>query len=88
MTKLEEKLIMLGYENCGENPYIYKCKWFKKFFKYGTEIRITMSENKKGIANYVVHTDSYSFTRQNYIDNLQLAYNQLQKDLEELRNVK
>lgn len=86
MTKLEEKLIELGYKDYGIPSYHYNIHLFKKIYKYPIEIRIYPAENKQRVMNYVIHIDdSYSFNEQKFIDNIQQAFNQLQQDLEVLR---
>ena len=79
MTKLEEKLIELGYEK--ERI----CEYTKDFIKEQFYLMITINPytRNKIVDNYVFQ---YSFTKtQQDIDNLQQAYNQLQKDLEVLK---
>lgn len=76
MTKLEEKLIELGYEK--SFPYGY----FKKYLK-GKRCIITIIANYELDEIIETYIEKISHTRnQQDIDNLQQAYNQLQKDLE------
>lgn len=78
MSRLEEKLIELGYKH-------YAGKMYIKFqHKYSNELVIEISQDK--IINFYVYSyDSY--IKQEQIDNLQQAFNEMQKDLEELKNV-
>ena len=78
MTKLEKKLVELGYE---------KDEYFKWYFKYssgGMEISISITDN--GLKGKVWNKYRY-YSQQHDIDNLQLAFNEMQKDLEELKGV-
>lgn len=76
MTKLEEKLVELGYE---------KSFPFRTFAKYLKDkccvIYITLNCETHEIINSYIHNITYVITQQD-IDNLQQAFNQLQKDLE------
>lgn len=76
MTKLEEKLIELGYEN----SYTMRPDIWEKDSN-GFIIRIFTSDCIKGFV-----TQLSSFKTQKYIDNLQLAFNEMQKDLEVLKD--
>lgn len=86
MTKLEEKLIELGYElevikDEWANIYIYH---FEKYIKYyNNSLVIQLSEEKKIISFYVVNSGLFDDTTD--INNLQQAFNQLQNDLEVLK---
>lgn len=80
MTKLEEKLIELGYSKTTiEDRYLkdidsetWSCIWLK--------------ENKEEIdESYVINNLVY--TKQQDIDNLQEIFNEFQKDLEILKGV-
>lgn len=73
MSKLENKLIELGYEY--HNLYNI---WEKH--SNGFIIKIFVSDCIKGIV-----TQLSSFKTQKYIDYLQQAFNELQKDLEILK---
>lgn len=75
MTKLEQKLIELGYER----SYTMRPDIWEKDSN-GFIIRIFTSN---GINGFV--TQLSSFKTQKYIDNLQLAFNTMQKDLEILK---
>lgn len=83
MTKLEEKLIELGYD---EQPK-YNSKqiiilYLKDMF-YGLAIYYNSATNK--IVDNVVLTNGKCVRTQKDIDYLQQAFNLMQKDLEELK---
>ena len=80
MSRLEQKLIELGYEYEYFDTYI---KHFNRFIKIGIDITI----DKKKINCFSVDYDTCHYSRQEQIDNLQQAFNEMQKDLEVLRNV-
>ena len=76
MTKLEEKLKELGYEK--EFPDFI----WEKFFTQELLIKIdTRDLSKSRVFPYGI----YAFKSQQDINDLQQAFNQMQKDLEELR---
>ena len=77
MTKLEEKLIMLGYKE--EFP---KGIYNKDIMKPQIALKIDI----KNLNNSRVFCAYCSFKTQQDIDNLQQAFNQLQKDLEVLKD--
>lgn len=77
MTKLEEKLKELGYEyfnNCYikmvNGVFIWVESWNEKFSK---------------IHKMFVYDHIQYIKQQNHLDMLQQAFNQMQKDLEELK---
>lgn len=77
MTKLEQKLKELGYErNYTQKPYIWE-KDFDNFI-----LKISIEEGIKGWVNVGLYS---CFRKQSQIDNLQQAFNEMQKDLEELK---
>jgi hypothetical protein len=78
MTKLEEKLIELGYENIYVNG-----RWYKEY-DGNKSIFINTDEHHKKIKDYHIHFYSFIECQQD-IDNLQLAFNEMQKDLEILK---
>ena len=78
MTKLEEKLIMLGYENTYRDTRYIKQK--NSHFR----TIISLEENKQKIEESFIEYD-YVESQQD-IDNLQQAFNQLQQDLEVLKD--
>ena len=86
MTKLEEKLIELGYEKYDDNR-IKRTNFYKNM--NGCKIKIMINWNAFG--NKIVYSCVQSWTGvfsiQLSIDNLQEAFNQLQQDLEVLQNV-
>ena len=78
MTKLEEKLLELGYERVRlqfSNISIYN-----KIGKHALFV-IKILENE--IFDYHLHKNIHN---QNDIDNLQQAFNEMQKDLEVLKD--
>ena len=78
MTKLEEKLIELGYNQ------VYRDCYKKKCFRF---IFITLElDNDRIWCKSVSDLDNF-FTKQQDIDNLQQAFNEMQKDLEVLKRV-
>lgn len=80
MTKLEEKLLELGY---------MKSFLFQTFEKHLKDkccvIYITLNCETNEIIYSYIHNITYIITQQD-IDNIQQAFNQLQKDLEVLKN--
>ena len=78
MTKLEQKLIELGYEQFEFNQYEYN----KEIEKYNCSLAIIVIDDK--IESFHMFR-IISIKSQQDIDNLQLAYNELQKDLEALK---
>lgn len=81
MTKLEEKLIELGYKSY-YNSLIHKHHRYYKQFSNIIGINIAINNDKITVSN--VEYGSYLFHKQQDIDNLQQAFNQLQSDLKEL----
>ena len=77
MTKLEQKLIELGYENIYANS-----RWCKEY-DGNKNIFITTDEYHKKIKDYYIHFYS-NIECQEDIDNLQQAFNEMQNDLKEL----
>ena len=73
MTKLEQKLLELGYSQ--EDEVIY--------FKYVN--RCYLFINSHNLKKYGVECPMMTYTKQRHIDNLQQAFNQLQSDLKELK---
>lgn len=86
MTKLEEKLIELGYEKttttyiCDDDIPIIK---FEKKYCYKATILIILYDNK--IEDCFVETIYQRFMKQEQINNLQQAFDEMQRDLEELK---
>lgn len=79
MSKLKQKLLDLGY-----TPYTVNELYFaKEFNKYYLDIDI--NKNLIDIEESCIDVSSAYIYNQQDIDNLQQAYNQLQKDLKELR---
>ena len=81
MTKLEEKLIELGYKNYGLGDYGYR---YEKTFK---DVRIIIDYFKLlgKINNCHIIYKNVAIKTQQDIDNLQQAFNQLQNDLDVLK---
>lgn len=78
MTKLEEKLIELGYKykQCGNG------KVFHKTIHYCT-LSISVREDNVIVFNGVEH--HFDICSQTHINLIQQAFNQLQNDLKELK---
>ena len=74
MTKLEEKLLELGYKNRKRGKYTKKIRY------YNLVIIIAFEE----IVDFYVDIN-ITIDKQQDIDIIQQAFNQLQKDLEELK---
>ena len=77
MTKLEEKLAELGYK-----PY-YRC--YEKIVGKISIFVEPFNDPFTKIHKMYVYNDNNYIKKQEHIDNLQLAFNELQKDLEELK---
>ena len=80
MTKLEEKLLELGYVYVGE---FLNCKKYIKQFNNCVLIRIEITRRQP--IGFVCFEGAIYF--QEHINYIQQAFNQLQKDLEVLQNV-
>lgn len=83
MTKLEEKLEKLGYRYSFDNSegYLYIKTHNKKYI-----FNVLLSYSKRRIENYDV-ANVYDFHSQKDIDNLQQAFDEMQKDLEILKGI-
>ena len=79
MTKLEEKLIQLGYVR---SSYAYDCIDFIKIYKDTHNLIVETNGYAEYIYNAYVDLDGKAIFNQQDIDNLQQAFNQLQNDLE------
>lgn len=79
MTKLEEKLIDLGYKRN------FPIEWV--FIKTMNDINISicLCKSLKKIKTYWVSKVPIIIEIQQDIDNIQQAFNEMQKDLEELK---
>lgn len=95
MTKLEEKLIELGYQLDVEKQeinlcgvYIYR-QYLKPYNKY-FHLKIIYELTTKSInyAPYPIKTPKFKWQNVNYNKLNQQAFNQLQKDLEVLKDEK
>lgn len=82
MTKLEQKLIQLGYKDVyfGNWHKVTKHKFVKKIVVLNNEI----NTDKCGVY-WIKKSSNRLYTTQQDIDNLQQAFNQLQQDLEVLK---
>ena len=78
MIKLEQKLIELGYEK------VYFTLW-EKIFLNNFIIRLEVIDNKITDRFELVNHQNIIIRTQFEIDNLQQAFNQLQNDLEILK---
>ena len=86
MSRLEEKLIELGYRKTktvyfaqNEIPYIF----YEKEYCCRADICIILYDDK--IEDYYVESDYIRFSKQQALNNLQQAFNEMQKDLEVLK---
>ena len=88
MTKLEEKLLELGYEYASPNGYYSRLKndyvmRYEKDTEEDYQIIIDLDyKTKTKIIDYYI---SLSILRPKDMDNLQQAFNIMQKDLEVLK---
>lgn len=78
MTKLEEKLLDLGYEKTFGSGH-----WCKEY-DGNKSISINTDEYYKKIKDYYIHFYSFIECQQD-LDDLQQAFNEMQKDLEILK---
>lgn len=86
MTKLEQKLSEFGYEEKKLSELVYEYDYLTHYSKYcGNYKMIIGLYAKKRIENYYVEGYHFNFKNQAQIDNLQQAFNELQKDLEILK---
>ena len=86
MTKLEQKLIELGYEKDKQeysDNVIYKTT-FVKYFKYCC-IHVEIYNIVNNNYHFCIETFAKAFAFQEFIDNLQQAFNTMQNDLEILK---
>lgn len=82
MTKLEQKLLELGYEVYINNSLVCTAIQFSKY--YGNH-RLDIFYNSIKEVCFGERIVPYAFcSKQSYIDNLQQAFNILQNDLKEL----
>lgn len=79
MTKLEEKLKELGYVYIKHNDY------FKKQYSRFIYISIELDKNKLKVNDYGVDYKTDFIRKQQQLDNLQQAFDEMQRDLEVLR---
>lgn len=78
MAKLEDKLIKFGYKK------VYFTLW-EKIFLNNFIIRLEVIDNKITDRFELVNHQNIIIKNQSEIDNLQLAFNEMQKDLEVLK---
>ena len=83
MTKLEEKLLQLGYEVYINNSLVCTAIQFSKY--YGNHRLYIFYNSIKEVCFGERIVPCAFYSNQSQIDNLQQAFNQLQKDLEVLR---
>lgn len=83
MTKLEEKLLELGYVYDHKNSYKYEIFMWKPYGEFGS-IKINIERGKNQI-NFAGVDKVGMIQEQQDIDNLQQAFNILQQDLEVLK---
>ena len=79
MTKLEAKLIELGYVYIKHNDY------FKKQYSRFIYKSIELHKNKLKVNDYGVDYKTNFIRKQQQLDNLQKTFNEMQRDLEVLR---
>lgn len=77
MTKLEQKLIELGYDVSQDTNGVFTAA--KIDFSDGNELVIKIYEDK--IIDYYIFSLTRRFQRKKQLDNLQNTFNQLQSDL-------
>ena len=84
MTKLEEKLLKLGYKKCHSRDYNFE--GLTSYLKLIPNNHIVIFVNKEsGCIDYHKVIPFHDFQIQEDIDNLQQAFNEMQKDLEVLK---
>lgn len=83
MTKLEKKLIELGYKLEIEEDGVIACK----DFNFNADIVIGIGDNNKIQSYYVYSYFTQHIRRQDTIDNLQEALNEMEKDLAILKEL-
>lgn len=76
MTKLKQQLLELGYEDY--EYYWQKARWFNDTFVITQISRNSKGEIQGSLSNLSVKS-------QEHIDNIQQAFKQMQKDVEELK---
>ena len=79
MTKPEEKLIELGYEQYNDTRL-----YSKPYLETNNEIIIVLNFERNDINIYKVFCPS-SFYKQQQVNDLQQAFNVMKQDLEELK---
>jgi hypothetical protein len=85
MTKLEQKLLELGYA-VAIYDYSTECTTFMKSFNLYFEIHLLVN-NYNEVVDYYVYINDRVVRTQSHINEEQQAFNQLQSDLEVLKQV-
>jgi hypothetical protein len=80
MTKLEEKLLKLGYKDHRKTH-----PSFNDFYKFYDDYMLVIYLNENVIIDYEIAIFRTKFKNQQDIDNLQQAFDTLQNDLKELK---
>lgn len=82
MPKLEQKLIELGYS---EWCYSLEYKTYIKVYNHESDLNINVTNSKDKIIDWYVYVEEFTFKKQERINDIQQAFNQLQNDLEVLK---
>ena len=85
MTRLEEKLVELGYEKDFEVHSNKLLIFFTKSKWNFASIQIVIDKNANELWKYQVDLEDKLITYYRESEDIQLAFNEMQKDLEELR---
>lgn len=80
MTKLEKKLQELGYKS----DTIYLKRYIKYYKETDNYILVQLSNDRETIKNCYTYCQS-AFTKQKHIKKLQETFDEMQKDLEVLK---
>ena len=89
MNKLEKKLQELGYIKSPKHSYVFNKEYIYDTYKIVVSISISSMTDKEGFHLLGFHktiytTRNYYYSQQD-IDNLQQAFNEMQRDLEILK---
>ena len=82
MSKIERKLVKLGYKYCDDFMSVYV--YVKSYYKYNLTIEVWPHLNR--VIEGYVDLDSMSIYKQRDINRLQRAYNKLQQDIKEVED--
>lgn len=85
MTKLEEKLIELGYKRDFEIHSKKILIFFRKSKWVFASIQIVIDKELNEVWKYQVDIEDKIITYYRQADDIQQAFNEMEKDLEELR---